>query len=422
MRIPPILLIAVFTVLLGASALPAAAGPGALDPSFDNDGLQTASGSNPYAARDLELFPNGESVAAGAGGAQDLGHVYSSFRVVRYSKTGDIVFSRTLDFGRDNESSATAVSILPTDKILAIGNRTDTTCCDEQSGLVMTRLRPDGVLDPNFGGDGRVARVGARGSDVAPLDGGRFAVVGSAGEDKGFAVLAYLPDGTPDSSFGDAGVVTVDVDGDEEARAVLVLPDGRILVAGLVGGDVVPEGFVLARFLANGSPDASFGDQGVVTIDPTPADPADDVSEPSIALLSNGDVILSGSAAGQIALVRFDGSGVPVDRFGGDGVVLLDLPGGEERATGLAVHKGEVLVVGWQRETSGDAIALLGRLSRRGRPDLSFGPEGFRSFQLGNFVLWSAVQVYDPSRVMVAGAFFYDSSESRWVVARFLTS
>src|SRR5690242_8186360 len=64
--------------------------------------------------------------------------------------------------------------------------------------------------------------------------------------------------GDRDPSFGGTGKVVSALKGYARPRAVLVQPDGRIVVAG-TGGDFVRDGFTLVRYLSDGSLDPSFG-------------------------------------------------------------------------------------------------------------------------------------------------------------------
>jgi uncharacterized delta-60 repeat protein len=95
--------------------------------------------------------------------------------------------------------------------------------------------------------------------------------VSDAGGSKNLALARYLPNGTLDATFGENGLVTegrrpltTDV-----IRDLAVQPDGRILVAGVTFEDkasVDPHGdFILARYLSDGSADPAFGIGGVLT-------------------------------------------------------------------------------------------------------------------------------------------------------------
>lgn len=78
---------------------------------------------------------------------------------------------------------------------------------------------------------------------------------GSAGDD--FALARYLADGHLDATFGLGGTVTTDFGGAEFALALVLQPDGKLVAAGFTGGD--ERDFALARFLSDGRLDPTFG-------------------------------------------------------------------------------------------------------------------------------------------------------------------
>src|SRR4029079_8608768 len=83
-----------------------------------------------------------------------------------------------------------------------------------------------------------------------------------------FLVARYLPDGSLDPSFGEAGRVITDFGGRDFAAAVIQQPDGKIVVAGAARSGGAPFGAVaLARYLPDGSLDREFGTEGRVTTD-----------------------------------------------------------------------------------------------------------------------------------------------------------
>ena len=84
-----------------------------------------------------------------------------------------------------------------------------------------------------------------------------------------FGIARYNPDGTLNTSFGTGGIVTTDIRGDaDQAEAVAVQPDGKIVVAGLaatIAGRITD--FALARYNPDGTLDQNFGSHGIVTTD-----------------------------------------------------------------------------------------------------------------------------------------------------------
>ncbi|MBK7857343.1 MAG: hypothetical protein IPJ65_01715 [Archangiaceae bacterium] len=93
---------------------------------------------------------------------------------------------------------------------------------------------------------------------------GRIVVAGrslrTGGND--FLVLRLLADGRLDPSFNGTGRVVLDFDGGEDqAHAVLVQPDGRIVVAGFSNGLTGSYAFTATRLTSTGGRDPSFGDR-----------------------------------------------------------------------------------------------------------------------------------------------------------------
>jgi uncharacterized delta-60 repeat protein len=136
-------------------------------------------------------------------------------------------------------------------------------------------LRADGSLDPSFAGDGLVEDlpflVGVR-----VLADGSVAAVGSdSGPDgnEDLVVLRYTSAGTPDNSFGPDGIRRFDLGGKEEARAALWAADDSVIVGGSIRSpDPCPEGSgceevpVLVGFSSGGDLAEDFASGGVLKL------------------------------------------------------------------------------------------------------------------------------------------------------------
>ncbi|MBK6314997.1 MAG: hypothetical protein IPF53_11960 [Blastocatellia bacterium] len=157
-----------------------------------------------------------------------------------------------------------------------------------------------GDRDPLFGDDGRVStdffgRVDVAASAAIQPD-GKVVVVGHSAhtaDDSSldFSLARYNADGTLDAEFGDGGKVTTDFAGDlDEAESVAIQPDGRIVVVGYVVRSTTGYDFGLARYMPDGTLDPEFGDGGKVTTDFARND---DVAT-AMALLPDGGVVAAG--------------------------------------------------------------------------------------------------------------------------------
>ena len=133
----------------------------------------------------------------------------------------------------------------------------------------VARYSPDGVPDPSWGDHGVVTTdLGATGewpAGIAPGPGGTVVVGGASGSS--FVLLRYLPGGKLDPAFGAAGVTRggPDLGG---AHAMVALADGRVVLAGEhLAGDW--REVALARYRIDGALDLGFGTGGVVGTDVT---------------------------------------------------------------------------------------------------------------------------------------------------------
>jgi len=202
-------------ILVNAHAA-AASTPGSLDPTFGNGGkVLTDLGVGAGVPSDAVLQPNGDIVISGG------------FGVARYLPTGKL------------------------DTTFGSGGLASTGFAGGESGTGVA-LQPDG----------KIIWVGSQGNPSFPA-GGTFS----------FAVARFTANGTLDTSFGTGGQASVEffappMQGAQEfARAVLVQPDGKILVAGSARQGQIrfaPIQGALARFNANGTLDTSFGTGGKI--------------------------------------------------------------------------------------------------------------------------------------------------------------
>ena len=104
---------------------------------------------------------------------------------------------------------------------------------------------------------------------VAVQPDGKIVAVGEVdgGGQVNVGLARYLADGTLDASFGTGGqVVTPFSAQDDYATAVSILPDGKILVSGTVTvSGASGTDFAVARYLSNGTLDTTFGTAGIAT-------------------------------------------------------------------------------------------------------------------------------------------------------------
>ena len=125
-------------------------------------------------------------------------------------------------------------------------------------------------------------------------------------------------------------------------------PDGKIVVVGTWGfGD---SRYAVARFLADGDPDATFGGDGKITTNLSArADFATD-----LAIQADGKIVVvgrSGGKGGRFGVVRYESDGSLDASFDGDGIVITDFTAGDDIASAVALQSdGKIVVAGTYRE------------------------------------------------------------------------
>jgi uncharacterized delta-60 repeat protein len=144
-----------------------------------------------------------------------------------------------------------------------------------------------------------------------------------------FAVARYQTDGALDPTFGGDGKVITNFDGCcEQAQALALQANGKIVVVGTAG-----PGFGVARYRKDGSLDAAFGGDGMVTTNLTPPSWSFDWAN-AVAIQPDGKIVVAGEAGspyyvqtssggdaqrrgGQMALVRYRPNGTRTPRSAG---------------------------------------------------------------------------------------------------------
>jgi uncharacterized delta-60 repeat protein len=193
------------------------------------------------------------------------------------------------------------------------------------------------------------------------------------------AGAGILP-GELDTAFGTEGKVTTDfAGGRDEARGVILQPDGKIVVAGYASGVGGTTGFALARYDANGALDTTFGTAGEITTEF--AGRSDEASAAALALQPDGKIVAAGFALMEdgtdVALARYQTDGKLDPTFGRGGRITTDFAGQRDEAFAVAIQPdGKIVVAGCTRCLTNDSDSVLARYQPDGALDPTFGIGG----------------------------------------------
>ncbi len=286
------------------------------------------------------------------------------------------------DRGRD-------VALQQDGKIVVTGYMTNGTDND----IMVLRFDPNGILDAGFGTNGVYIYDGQNGNDVAysiaVQPDNKILVAGdsSNGSDSDVIVLRLDTDGNPDPNFALNGIFIYDSNNSNDSAVDLaVQSDGKIVLCGSVSNDTDGDLLVM-RLTTEGLPDMTFNTDGKTMLD---GGNGYDFGT-RLAIQPNNSIVVTGSSYNALdfdtIVVRFDANGVPDQTFGDNGIVRLD--GGDyDRGFGVGIDsQGNILVTGLQTKPDldySDYDIPVFRLDPNGVLDTSFGDKGMALYDGGD--------------------------------------
>ena len=324
---------------------------GSLDATFGSGGKVTTDFGSFDAAETVAIQSDGKIIAAGTGGVNfefalarynPNGSLDTSFGVGGKVTT-------TTGIGGD----VFALTIQPDGKIIAVGVTTSVGTDRDMAmarynpnGSLDTSFGVSGIVITDFFGGADFATA------VALRPDGKIVVAGFAQATPtpfsyDFALARYQTNGSLDSSFGTNGKVTTEIvsDGEDEANSLVIQPDGKLVVAGFTQTNVFSD-IALARYNADGALDNTFGAGGIVV-----THLSSNSAARALLLQPNGKLIVGGfvsSANGDFVLVRYNSNGSLDGSFGSGGVVATDFDNGGDEALALAMQPdGKIVAAGF---------------------------------------------------------------------------
>ena len=392
---------------------------GSLDTTFSEDGIQTTNfASNEDVGNAIKVQQDGKIVVAGS-----TAMTSDNFALVRYNADGslDPTFSSdgmtNTDFtGEDDWGYAL---LLPGDgTILVAGAATGTSL---EIGVAC--YTTNGVLDVTFDTDGKMS-VDFSTGDVTGYSAelqvdGKLLVAGTNwGEIRAGALARINSDGSLDGDFSGDGKVLTQVAGSEDDAAAMALqPDGKLVVAGFSNGGT--QDFALGRFNPDGNLDAAFSDDGIVV-----AQVGSGISTiQAVAIQPDGKIIVAGGAEGitstDFVLARYNPDGSLDTTFDGDGKLNTDFSGGADIAFSVALQTDGKIVIAGEATVASNIDFGLARYNPNGSLDTTFDGDGKLStdFSAG-YDHASAVTVQTDGKICVAG-YSYGSSMFDFGLARY---
>jgi uncharacterized delta-60 repeat protein len=397
---------------------------GTSDLSFGTDGLFIASQTITDTATAVHIQPDGKILVTGF--AMN-GAAIDDFCALRLTSTGtfDTTFGNaglvTTGIVAGGSDQSYDSVLLSNGSVLLVGAA--------EGRIVMVRYLTDGSLDPSFGGTGIVtATLGnpeAQASGVILHSDGSIFLAGSllySPTDRDLAIFKFRGDGLLDESFGPAGIETTGFGWTRDvAHDLVIQPDGKIVATGpsRINSASTIDKFAVARYLPNGTLDASFAAFGKSTFF---VSNGTDVPN-SVALQSDGKIVIVGSAgtgpASNFAALRLSGTGSNDSTFGSGGRLQVSFGTGEDVAYDVAVQDdGKLLMAGYSTINSNRDLSIV-RLNVNGTFDTTFATGGGLTVNFDEREdIAKAVEVSSNGEIFLAGQTRLPSGEANLIVLK----
>lgn len=401
--------------------------PGSLDPTFGFNGIMIASLGNNFMAINAYsvLQPDGKIIV---GGTADTAYNKRPF-VMRFNADG----SRDFTFG--GGATITKATAAQRDTIYGIALQNDgkivlagVSWSVTSYRVLLLRYNSDGTIDNTFGTSGIkiiTPNSGGEAHSVAIQDDQKIVVAGytvKSGKQR-FLTMRLNSNGTFDNTFGTGGIVATAVDTIVDyAYTVAIQPDQKILVGGYSAykdngwlGKYIQ--FATVRYNTNGTPDASFGNAGMVK---TKVGTVQGYSILMSIAVTDSQKILAGgqcqnfsSPDRDFAVVCYNSNGSKDSSFAEEGIAYTDFANHTDNFSGLAIKPdGNFVTGGYSFNNSGLLRNFaLAQYLPDGNPDVYFGSIGKVTNNLGQYndIAYS-VMVQPDGKIILTGTSDYASN------------
>lgn len=292
----------------------------------------------------------------------------------------------------------------------------------------------DGTLDTSFGSNGTVVETFLEETSefygLVKTDDALYAA-GFAKPDahEKIAVAKFDLNGNLDTSFGDNGLVVLDIgSGNGRATTLLQDADGKLVAAGWTRFGNKDQ-YVVARMELDGSLDATFGDAGIATGSFSGSSFAEDEIADA-KFLSDGKIIVVGrsynglSDDGFVGCLNADGT-LNTD-FGDNGEVIIDFDGGppSEDANAVVITDNDDIIIGGtvSLEFNEERSMYLMKMDANGVTDANFGNNGsiIYTINANTKAGLNALALDNQGRILTGGgAFDTDELDNNFFVTRY---
>lgn len=313
----------------------------------------------------------------------------------------------------------------PDGKILAAGYGRSTLA--EDSDGILYRINSDGTVDYSFGTDGFL-RIDIDGTldaieSIAVLPDNKILIL--LVSNHRIIFVRTLPDGTFDPDFGNEGVLLTDTDPTEYGYDMQIQSDQKILIVGYLEAQAnINMGFV-RRFNADGSPDTSYGINGRVSV---VIDPGVNLELYDCAIQSDGKLVATGpygaNATSGFPIIRLNTDGSFDNTFSGDGKYLKTLGTSVASAFAycIAVAPDGKIFVGGNAPTLLESAMTVVSVNKTGGANTAFGNFGTKKIVITGFASANDLLIQPDGKLLLGGYCYLSSTTTGFASVRLETN
>lgn len=243
-----------------------------------------------------------------------------------------------------------------------------------------------------------------------------------------------LANGSRDRTFGNGGIARIAFDPaypSVDPRGVVVRPDGKIIVVGMIRVSATPNTsrVAIAQLNSDGTLDSTFGSGGKVVMRPLNKD----TSIFSIALQPDGKFVIAGNTFSyvgdtayheDILSIRFNVDGSLDSTFGTGGIVTTNVQQNDVQSNLKIQNDGKIVISGYTYSVSTPSgythVSLIARYNQNGSLDTTFGSNGI--VQLSAFNEFVALAIQTDGKVVAAAYTYPILQTGTYLLARFLSN
>ncbi len=385
----------------------------ALDSSFGSNGLVNGNYKNSASTEGLALSPDGKILSAGLG----------SFLFNRYNNDGTIDNSFA-DNGQafynisNDVVYGLSVKLQANGKILGVAGITGSGFAPDTIATML--LNNDGTIDSTFpiGACSRLLlkeNTGYTWQQQAD-DKLLFAFRDFVTED--LLLTRFNDNRQIDSSFGIDG--SINCTSFAQINCIKIQPDGKILLTGNLPDSAIG----LMRINVNGTVDSFFGLNGLTRTKATDGGTDQGLSaiiQPDDKILIAGAHLEPTSQASDydFSLFRYKPDGTPDSSFGNNGMVITPNLQRADYITGISIESnGKIIVVG--NSIDNWSKIQIARYSADGHLDVSVGNNGLFFYEVGGPV-YAFQSILQPDGKLLIGGNFFPGDPNSFLMLRFKT-